>query len=521
MNNATQKERLFECFGEVYFTVYADFKCPFCYALNERIFALNLEHWVDFRLIQRVPEIHNQRGSLQLLSELTTEVAEVRRRLPSTEINVPVFRPSSAAAASLVYAISRDNPVEAVKLRRRIYRALWVDGEDISDPGTLASLLQELNIELPSHKNLTNEELTAWQSEWANNTEFNRNLPVIISEAGETIIGFLLEPELDAFLESGSLVTDHVPNGLWQPQKRQRILVLDNDAKCVRMLVEQMHDTQIEVVEDLIGLIAHARNLGMPDLLMVNSSFIENVSGTDWWRNTTNSDPDPATPIIHILDNLTSSAEAAAFEAGAADIIVKPFHPKLLRSRLKSHLQERRSKQLIKNFTRVDALTSICNHREFCSQLSAEWSRAARAGSSLALLMIDINQLRAYNDTYGHLSGDDCIVRVAQLLGNCLRRSEDLVARYKGGMFAALLPGVEVVSALKVAQDCWEAVTNAKITHPASSIASCVTVSIGAAATVPRYEKNCMLIIEQAEIALYQAKQMSCNQVCSFDHNAC
>lgn len=520
MNSATQKERLFECFGEVYFTVYADFKCPFCYALNERIFAMNLEHWIDFRLIQRAPEIQNQRGSLELLSELTTEVAEVRRRLPSTEINIPMFRPSSAAASSLVYAVGRDDPVEAVRLRRRIYRALWVDGQNISDPGTLASLLQELDIELPSHDNLTNAELMAWQSEWANNTEFNRNLPVIISECGETIMGFLLEPELDAFLESGSVVSDNVSNGLWQPKRRQRILVLDNDAKSLRMIVEQMHDTQIEIVEDLIGLIAHVRNLGMPDLLMVNSSFIENVSGSDWWRNTTNSDPDPAIPIIHILDNQACEAETAVFDAGASDIIARPFHPKLLRSRLKSHLQIRRSKQLIKNFTRVDALTSLCNQREFCSQLSAEWSRGARTGSSLALLMIDIDQLRAYNDTYGHLSGDDCLVTVAQLLGNCLRLSEDLMARYKGGTFAALLPGVEVDSALKVAQDCLQAITDAKITHPASSIAPCVTVSIGVAAMVPKYETSCTLIIEQVENALYQAKQMSCNPVCSFDEKS-
>lgn len=516
MNSATQKARLFEYSGKVSFTVYADFKCPFCYALNERIFAMNLDHWIDFRLIQQAPEINHHRGSLELLSELTSEVAEVRRRLPSTEINIPMFRPSSAAASALVYAIGRDDPIEAARLRRRIYRALWVDGEDISDPGTLASLLQELDIELPSHDNLSNEELTAWQSEWANNTEFNRNLPVIISESGETVIGFLLEPELAAFLESGSLTSDNAATGLWPPQKRQRILVLDNDAKSLRMIVEQMHDTQIEVVEDFIGLIAHTRNLGMPDLLIVSSSFIKNVSGSDWWRNSTNSDPDPAIPIIHILDNQTSEAETAAFDAGASDIIARPFHPKLLRSRLKSHLQARRSKQLIKSFTRVDALTSICSHREFHLQLSAEWSRGARAGSSLALLLIDIDKLRAYNDTYGHLSGDDCLVAVAQLLGNCLQRSEDLMARYKGGMFAALLPGVEVDSALKVAQDCLQAVTDAKITHPASPIASYVTVSIGVAAMVPMFEKSCTLIIEQVEIALYQAKQMDGIPVCAF-----
>lgn len=517
MSHTTQKERLFECFGAVSFTVYADFSCPFCYSLNERLFALNLEHRVDFRMIREASGKHIEKDSLELLSELTTEVAEVRRRAPSIEINVPMLRPGSAAAAALVYAISREDPIEAARLRRRIYRALWIDGQDISDPHTLAALLLELDIELASPYALSNAELSAWQSEWANNTEFDRNLPVVISESGETVIGFPLEPELDAFLNSGSLVSDKVAMGLWEPQKRQRILVLDNDAPSLRTIVEQMHDIQVEMVEDYIGLIAHARNLGMPDLLIVNTALVGILSGSDWWRNSTNTDPNPAMPIIHILEQQTTAAEAAAFEAGAADVIARPFHPRLLRSRLNSHLRARRAQLQFNNISRVDALTSICNRQEFDSRLLAEWGRGARAEDSLALLMIDVDGLRAYNDSLGHLRGDECLVTVAQLLGGCMQRSGDLIARYSGGLFVALLPGVGIDSALKVARDCQQAITDAGIPHPASSIAACVTVSIGVAAMVPIYDKSYTLIIEQTEIALYQAKQDSCEPVCAFD----
>ena len=109
MYSVTQKERLYECSGAVSFTVYADFNCPFCYALNERLFAMNLEHQVDFRMIQQTPDVHSGPITLELLGELMAEVAEVRYRTPSTEINVPMFRPSSAAASALVYTISRDD----------------------------------------------------------------------------------------------------------------------------------------------------------------------------------------------------------------------------------------------------------------------------------------------------------------------------------------------------------------------------------------------------------------------------
>jgi len=517
MYDATQKNRLFECFDSVDFTVYGDFNCPFSYALNERLFALNLEYRVDFRMVQHAADVHSEQVNLEVLSALTTEVAEVRRRAPSTEINVPMFRPCSAAAAALVYTICRLDPIEAVQLRRRIFRAFWVEGQDISKPGTLAALLLDMGLELASPYPLSNEELSTWQSEWANNTEFDGNLPVVISENGETVVGFLLEPELDAFLTSGSLISEQATGGHWEPQKRQRILVLDNDASSLRVIIEQMHDAQVEVVEDFIGLIANARNLGMPDLLLVNTALIGDVSGTDWWRNLTNSNPDPAIPIIHILDNSTPAAETAAVDSGAADFVTRPFHPKLLRSRLNSHLRARLSRQQYNKIARVDALTSICNRREFDARLITDWGRGARSGDSLALLMIDFDQLGDYNQNCGHSRGDQCLVSVAQMLGGCMQRSGDLIARYGGGLFVALLPGVEIESALQVARDCLETVANAKIPHPAATAATHVTVSIGVTAMVPIFDKSCTLLVEQASISLYQAKQEGRNRVCAFD----
>ena len=518
MNNTSHRDWLQECFDAVDFTVYADFNCPFCYALNERLFALGLENRVDFRLVQHKPEANREKIDLAVLSELTTEVAEVRRRMPSIDINIPMFRPNTAPPTALVYKINREDPFQAVQLRRRIFRALWVDGHDISDADLLASLLLDLDIELSSTKvALNNAELTAWQSEWENNIEFNRNLPIVISESGETVIGSLLEPELDAFLESGSLVSEEAAGRLWQPPRRQRMLVLENDPECVRNIVEQMHDVQIEVVEDIIGLIAHARNLGMPDLLVVNAELIQNVSGADWWRNATNSDPDPEVPILYLLDQPGIKSQDAAFANGATDVIIKPFHPRLLRTRLNTYLESRRLQIKFRQIARVDALTSISNRLEFDDRLSAEWGRSSRAGESLALLMIDIDRLRAYNDSYGHLQGDECLVDIAQRLNGCMQRSGDLVARYEGGLFAALLPGVQLDNALKIAQDFEQVVARAQRPHPASSVAPHVSVSIGVTAMIPMPDKNSTLLVEQAEIALYQAKRQRQGRVSAFE----
>jgi diguanylate cyclase (GGDEF)-like protein len=330
------------------------------------------------------------------------------------------------------------------------------------------------------------------------------------------VIGFPLESELDAFLNTGSLISDEVLPGVDEQEAMQRILVLDNDLQSLQLIIKQMRAVQIEVVEDLAGLVESALNNGMPDLVLVNTALIGSIESTDWWRNSTDSDLDAAVPVIFVSDDKTTEAEVAAFEAGAADFIAKPFHPRVLQARLNMHLQARRSRQQLNNMARVDALTSICNRREFDLRLMSEWGRGARTGNSLALLMIDVDKFKEYNDHHGHLRGDDCLVKVAQVLSSCVQRTGDLIARYGGEEFVVLLPESDLDGALKIAKDCHAAILNAKLPHVTSNISVYVTVSIGVTAMLPIYERSNTLLIEQADIALYQAKHSGRNRVCSF-----
>ena len=516
MGNATLTGKQLDDPGVSRFIIYADFNCPFCYALNERLHEMNLEERAEFRMVQHAPSTSSSQVSFAVLSSLCSEVAEVRRRAPSTLINVPMFRPNSGPASLLVNAVAKDHPRQAIRLHRLIYRALWVNGEDISNSDLLDNLLKKLEITSPTGGALKDDKLSAWQSEWADNQEFDGSIPVVISDRGETVIGFPLEPELDAFLNSGSLVSDKILHNVDEQETMQRILVLDNDLQSLQLIIEQMRAVQVEVVEDFGQLVASVLNQGMPDLALVNTALIGGVEGTDWWRNSMDSDLDTAVPVILVSDDKTTEAEVAAFEAGAADFIAKPFHPRVLQARLNMHLQARRSQQQLNNIARVDALTSICNRREFDLRLMAEWGRGARTGNSLALLMIDVDKFKEYNDHHGHLRGDECLVAVAQILSSCMQRTSDLVARYGGEEFVVLLPESDLEGALKVAQDCHAAILNAKLPHVTSNISIYVTVSIGVAAMLPIYERSNTLLIEQADIALYQAKHSGRNRICSF-----
>jgi len=441
----------------------------------------------------------------------------VRRRAPSVEISVPLFRPDSAAAAELLDRVSAQDPRNASRLRRAIFQALWVEGLDISRTEVLDTLLAKLDIDPGSGVTDSSEVLSAWQREWENDSELKGNVPVVISEQDEKVIGFPLESEMNAFLLTGSLVSDAPLPGSGVDKVLQKILVLDNDVADLQMLIEQMSTTQIEIVEDFAALVAAARDHGMPDLVVVNTALLGDTEGTDWWRNSTDSDLDIAIPVIFLSDDKSTEAEVAAFESGAADFIAKPFHPRVLRARLNMHLHARESQRQLNNIARVDGLTSICNRREFDLRLMAEWSRGARTGQPLGLLMIDVDKFKQYNDHYGHLRGDQCLVAVAGILNSCTQRTSDLVARYGGEEFVVLLPESDIEGALTVAEECLHALESARLEHVKSDVEPYVTVSIGVAVMLPIHDKSSTMLIEQADVALYQAKQNGRNRICSFN----
>ena len=499
------------------FVVYADFNCPFCYALNERIIALELEDRVLFRNVQHAPRVSSKQTGFETLSILSTEVAEVGRRAPTTRINTPLFRPNSGPASLLLQKISRVNPTNANRLRTLIYRALWVDGKDISDTHILTGLTRELGIEIPEETTADTNALEKWQQIWDSNQAFEHAIPIVISNKGETVVGFPLEPEVDVFLKTGSLISDQLLHGSTELEHRQWILVLDDDVPSLQMIIQQMPDSRVEVVKDIDSMTALLREQSMPDMVIVSMNLLGEFDSSDWWRDTTKFDFEITIPVVFVSDVKTTEAEVTAFEAGAVEFIAKPFHPKILKARLNTHLKARSTQQQLNNIARIDSLTSICNRREFDMRLLTEWRRSTRAGLKLALLMIDIDHFKEYNDHYGHLQGDDCLLLVAQTLKYCNQRASDTLARYGGEEFVALLPESDLAGAMEVAQQCLTAIQTAAIPHATSKVKPYVTISIGVAAIQPAAGLSMTLLIEQADIAMYQAKNSGRNKICSYD----
>ncbi len=162
--------------------------------------------------------------------------------------------------------------------------------------------------------------------------------------------------------------------------------------------------------------------------------------------------------------------------------------------------------------TLSDALTGISNRRNFDQTLRREWRRAMRNARPLALLMIDADHFKAYNDRYGHVLGDECLKLIAQLLAAGVRRAGDVVARYGGEEFAAILPDLTAEKAAIVAERMRMSLVEAAIAHDGNTD-GIVTVSIGVASLVPGRGLEPRELIALADEALYRAKEDGRNRV--------
>jgi diguanylate cyclase (GGDEF)-like protein len=163
--------------------------------------------------------------------------------------------------------------------------------------------------------------------------------------------------------------------------------------------------------------------------------------------------------------------------------------------------QENRS---LESLATHDAVTGIPNRRAFDEHLTREWRRALRNGRELAILMVDIDHFKAYNDTFGHVAGDACLRRIARALEGCMLRSGDFVGRYGGEEFVAIVPDISLSEARAVAELMRKRTRELQIPGPPGT--GLVTISVGIAVGVAHAVSDPVQLVRLADEALYAAK---------------
>lgn len=160
----------------------------------------------------------------------------------------------------------------------------------------------------------------------------------------------------------------------------------------------------------------------------------------------------------------------------------------------------------------TDSMTGLMNRRYFDIALNKEFYRLKRSGAILSLIMIDVDYFKKFNDCYGHLAGDDCLVQIGSLLKKIVGRAPDIVARYGGEEFVVILPETDLKGAETLAKRIREAVENLFISHADSDVSEYVTISLGVVSVYPSKLFSPKQVVALADEALYSAKNKGRNQ---------
>ncbi|MEH2295609.1 EAL domain-containing protein [Nostoc sp.] len=179
--------------------------------------------------------------------------------------------------------------------------------------------------------------------------------------------------------------------------------------------------------------------------------------------------------------------------------------------------QLQQANQELQRLASSDGLTQVANRRCFDDTFTVEWQRLAREQDSLSLILCDVDYFKLYNDTHGHLAGDDALRQVAKAISRTVKHATDLVARYGGEEFAVILPNTDMERAIAVARDIQTNLNALQIPHPHSHVSEFITLSLGVATIIPHSQLSPATLIAAADQGLYQAKAQGRNCVVQMD----
>ena len=297
------------------------------------------------------------------------------------------------------------------------------------------------------------------------------------------------------------------------PQFNESTLLVVDDEKQNRLLLTELFEGEYRVIQAKNGLQALERARShAPDLILLDVLMPE-MDGMATIRALKREDATRNIPVIFITALDSPTDEEQGLNLGAVDYIAKPFHPSIVRVRVRNHLQIVHQRRLLEQLAALDGLTGIPNRRRFDESYALEWRRCQRAGQPLSLVVADVDHFKAYNDTLGHAAGDRVLQEVAAVLRQCARRPGDLAARYGGEEFVLLLPETGAQEAQMLAEELRAKLEARGLTHPASPVGASVTLSIGGASTTPMQAEADPAFFPLADAALYQAKASGRNCV--------
>jgi len=290
------------------------------------------------------------------------------------------------------------------------------------------------------------------------------------------------------------------------------VLLVDDDSITRELIAHQLsHCFEVDQAYTGREAIEYCK-IYKPDIILLDVEM-PGICGLETCRQIRSNLTTHSVPIVFITAHTGIKAENACWDAGGSDFVTKPLNTQTLIRRLQSHLSSKFSNEMLEDLAFRDGLTGVYNKRYFNEIIPALLSFSQRTHSEMALIMIDIDNFKRYNDKHGHLAGDRCLQEVSKVVTGCLKRPNDIVARFGGEEFVCIMPNINKTSALAMCQHILNEVEKLEfgLNH---TLREKVTVSIGLALNhqFDQYPGSDELL-NTADANLYQAKAMGKNCV--------
>lgn len=294
---------------------------------------------------------------------------------------------------------------------------------------------------------------------------------------------------------------------------RPSILVVDDEV-LYRELIAGILEDEYEILFATDGMAAlEIAAINVPDLILLDV-VMPGIDGYEVHERLKSDHQTKDIPVIFISGLDEVAAETKGLTLGAVDYITKPINREPVRARVKAQIMLKLAHEKLTQLAETDGLTGLTNRSHFDKMLAYECARHLRSEKELSLILLDIDHFKAFNDTYGHVRGDQCLREIARALAKTVHRATDLVARYGGEEFVALLPETPLKGAVILAERVRSCISDLQLPHRNSN-AGCVTASLGVVSGRLLSGSSIMDVVHAADIELYAAKAGGRNRVSS------